>query len=69
MKRSWILLAAGLVLTIATQLRLAGWPVGAGEGLLVAWICVSWVEELCIGRKDVRIPSDLRPFVCTSSPP
>ena len=61
MRSSGLLLSAGLALTIATQLRLAGWPVGLGEVLLVAWICISWVE--IVGRKNIRIPADFRPFV------
>ena len=46
---------------MATQLRLSSVPVGPGEVLLVAWAVVSWVE--IVGRKDVRVPRDIWPFL------
>jgi O-antigen ligase len=61
MKGSPVLLSFGLVLTMATQLRLGGSFIGVGEGLLFLWICISWVD--IVGRKNIRIPADLRPFL------
>jgi hypothetical protein len=60
-KGNLILFSAGLVLTTATQLRLNAYPVGLGEGLLLGWICISWID--IIGRKNIRVPVDLRPFL------
>lgn len=39
------LLAAGLVLTAATQLRASGLPVGPGELLLVAWLVAAFLRQ------------------------
>jgi O-antigen ligase len=58
---SIFLFSIGLVLTMASQLRLRSWPIGVGEGLLFLWICISWVD--IVGRKNIRIPADLRPFL------
>jgi O-antigen ligase len=60
-KANLILLSIGLVLTTATQLRLGSLPVGPGEALLAIWAVVSWVE--IVGRKDIRVPVDIRPFL------
>jgi O-antigen ligase len=46
---------------MATQLRSDNYPVGLGEGILVAWTCISWVT--IIRRKSIGITSDLKPFV------
>jgi O-antigen ligase len=60
-KVNLILFSLGLILVMATQLRLPGYPFGVGEGLLVAWTALSWVE--IVGRRNIRTPSHLRPFV------
>lgn len=60
MKTNLILFSAGLALTMATQLRLENYPVGIGEGVLLTWIWLSWVE--IIRRKSINITVDLRPF-------
>lgn len=60
MSASVVVFSIGLVFTMATQLRLAGLPVGPGEALLLAWACISWVD--LVGRRDLRIPADIRPF-------
>jgi len=55
------LLAVGLVLSAATQLRLEGLPVGVGEALLLLWSYLTGLE--IIRQKRLRPPPHLRPFV------
>ena len=44
-----ILLALGLALTPATQLRMGGLPLGAGELLLSAWLMLALVAQIAAG--------------------
>lgn len=60
MKTNLVLFSTGLALTMATQLRLENYPVGLGEGLLVAWAWLSWVH--IIRCNNIRMIVDLRPF-------
>lgn len=41
-----LLLASGLLLSTASQLRLAGLPLGPGESLLAIWVCLMLGREL-----------------------
>jgi len=50
-----VLFALGLLLTPASQLRLAGFPVGPGEICLLIWIV------LILGREATRLGSSLTP--------
>lgn len=61
MSVSVVIFSIGLVLTMATQLRVAGLPLGPGEALLAAWTVASWL--VILRRKHVRMPPDLMPFV------
>jgi O-antigen ligase len=55
------LLTAGLVLSVATQLRMPGLPVGAGEVLLALWCCLVWFAAL-LGA-PLRVPRHGAPFL------
>lgn len=57
---NWIL-AAGLVLSVATQLRLGSMPVGAGELLLLLWAGLVWVQNL--RHRLPSVPPYVRPFI------
>lgn len=50
-----LLLASGLLLSTASQLRLTGLPLGPGELLLAIWVC------LMLGREALRLGPPLTP--------
>src|SRR5271169_4591668 len=52
-----LILALGLVLSAASQLRLGGLPIGPGEVLLVIWLA------LVIGREAIRLGPPLNPVL------
>lgn len=53
------LLASGLLLSTASQLRPAGLPIGPGELVLVTWVC------LMVGREAARLGPPMTPPLAT----
>lgn len=53
------LLALGLVITAATQLRVGGLPLGPGEGLLLIWLLLAVLRQI-VARTLVLGPAQVR---------
>ena len=51
-----MLLALGLVITAATQLRLGGLPIGPGEVVVMVWLCLAGLRQM-LSRQLILTPA------------